>query len=216
MENKKIPKWFYKLFHDIAIKHNLPNDLSEHYLEGCENIYFDMIKDIESGNDDVRTRVLSNISDHYIGNFYINDEDEGSKIYNGTQFLFRSEFFNALYSSILKDDSEINSIPQIEFDSIKSKILVLRELGVIELIKEKFDSNNTKVAECLGVIINEKPSSIRGILSNIRGTRSNNTNPENIPALENAIKVLNNLGCHNEVMNLQNKLGELISDKENK
>ena len=61
----------------------------------------------------------------------------------------------------------------------------------------------------MGVIINEKPTSIRGILSNIHGTITNNTNPENIQSLENVIIVLNKLGCTNEVVNLQNKLAAL-------
>lgn len=98
----------------------------------------------------------------------------------------------------------------IELESIKPKILVLRELGIIELLNNKFNSNNSDVAECIGVLINVKPSSIRGILSNLNGQKNNNTNPENIRSLENAIIVLNNLGCSTEVLNLQNKLSKLI------
>ena len=80
----------------------------------------------------------------------------------------------------------------IDLESIKPKILVLRELGIIELLNNKFNSNNSHVAECIGVLINVKPSSIRGILSNLTGQKNNNTNPENIRSLENAIIVLNN------------------------
>lgn len=108
------------------------------------------------------------------------------------------------------ESKPVDNISQINLINIKSKILVLRELGIINLLNQKFNSNNTNIAKCIGSIINEKHSSIRGILSNINGNLKSNTNPENTASLENAIIVLNDLGCSDEVVILQNKLAKLI------
>ena len=40
MTDKEIPKWFYELFDNIAIKHNLSKDIFYYHLEGSKNLYF--------------------------------------------------------------------------------------------------------------------------------------------------------------------------------
>lgn len=152
---------------------------------------------------------LSNLDNDHYGNYYLSNLSTLIQIINTVNSYLKLEQNEMPRGGI-------GTTPQIELESIKPKILILRELGIIDYLKEKFNYNNTKIAECIGVIIKEKTTSIRGIISNINGHTNNNTNPENIPALENAITVLNELGCTNEVVSLQNKLAKLIEDKEKK
>lgn len=128
--------------------------------------------------------------------------EENSKDY---KIIFKKVYAEFEPMPLQDNNSDLKTM---ELTNIKPKILVLRELGIIDLLNEKFNRNNSKIADCIGTILNEKPSSIRVILSNINGIKDNNTNPENIAALENAILVLHKLGCANEVLKLQKTLEE--------
>jgi hypothetical protein len=141
MENKELPNWFYVLFHSIAIKHNLDDDLREHHIEGGKKMYFSMLSDIESGKNDIEEIMLQSLSNHSIGASNINDDDEMIRTLNGSQFLFVSEFHKELYISILNDvEKQLpkeKGMQKTLKTTQKAQILILKELGV-------FDSHQIK------------------------------------------------------------------------
>lgn len=156
---------------------------------------------------------LSNADIGYI------EKSSYSKTYSGRIFFSDIRFLiNKIFEVSKEKNTDINllnEIDKIELNNLKPKMLVLRELGVIKLLNDKFE-NNVRTAECLAKILNVKQSTVRPIISNIAGRVDNTSNPENIKSIESAIIFFNSIGCTAETIKLQDRLKKLNDKKVNR
>lgn len=131
---------------------------------------------------------------------YIYNGYDGTLINVYFYFLYKDEY-ERLKEEILNFSEPILSNELIDYSdsSLKEKIIVLKELGIIEYLQEEFticQTSTNKLSEVISLIIGEKSSTIQSYINPMinSGTSQKNNPYINYNSVEKSLNRLNNLG----------------------
>lgn len=135
----------------------------------------------------------------FIGFFESNDESENVKEMIANQ-LFGGEYDTGYLSEYIRKYTNPNDDDKKVFNKENVRLLLLKELGIIDFLNDNHNLTARKFSELLAEILNSNPESLRPYLSHLGSPKRTKNNPANKTSINTLDTILKKFGLERRII----------------